>query len=79
LITFCIKYQSINFNSIKLFYYKNKNIEESILNTKYEAIYLYIGASISRMIFGYISDRIGIRKSYCIIIILLTLFGILHP
>ena len=78
LITFCIKYQSINFNSIKLFYYKDKNIEESILNTKHEAIYLYIGASISRMIFGYISDRIGIRKSYCIIIILSTLFGILN-
>jgi len=77
-ITFFVKYQSISFNTIKIHYYKDKDIDGYYLNRKYEAIYLYIGASISRLIFGYISDRIGIRQSYCIIIILSTLFGILN-
>ena len=73
--TFCVKYQSITFNTMKIFYYED---EHKDLNIKYESIYIYTGASISRIIFGFISDRIGIRLTYCIIIILSTLFGILN-
>jgi len=78
LITFCVKYQTIINNNIKINYYNDDNINDKILQVRYEIIYMYIGATFSRLIFGYIADIIGIRESYCIVIVLSVIFNIFN-
>ena len=78
ILIFITQFHLISFNFIKSSYYNE--IPNDIIRTevRYTIIYLYIGSTISRAIFGYIADRIGIRISYCILILLSVLFGILN-
>ena len=78
ILIFITQFHLISFNYIKSSYYdelKNDIIRKEL---RYTTIYLYIGSTISRAIFGYVADRIGIRISYCILILLSVLFGILN-
>ena len=76
ILIFITQFHLISFNYIKSSYYNE--LKNDIIRTelRYTTIYLYIGSTISRAIFGYIADRIGIRISYCILIFLSVLFGI---
>jgi len=78
ILIFITQFHLISFKFIKSSYYNE--IPNDIIRTevRYTIIYLYIGSTISRAIFGYIADRIGIRISYCILILLSVLFGILN-
>lgn len=78
IVIFIIQFHLISFNFIKNSYYNEYSNEIIKKNLRYSTIYLYIGATISRAIFGYIADRIGVRLSYCIVIIISIISGIIN-
>jgi len=78
IVIFITQFHLISFDFIKISYHKEKSNEIIKKNLRYSTIYLYIGATISRVIFGYISDRIGVRLSYCFIIIISIISGIIN-
>lgn len=78
ILIFITQFHLISFDFIKNTYYKEKSNELIKLNLRYSTLYLYTGATISRAIFGYIADRIGARLSYCIVIIISIISGIIN-
>ena len=78
ILIFITQFHLISFKFIKSSYYNEISNDIIRAEVRYTIIYLYIGSTISRAIFGYIADRIGIRISYCILILLSVLFGILN-
>ena len=78
IVIFITQFHLISFDFIKNTYYNEKSNELIKLNLRYSTLYLYIGATISRTIFGYIADKIGVRLSYCIVIIISIISGIIN-
>lgn len=78
ILIFITQFHLISFHFIENSYYKKNSNELIKLNLRYSTLYLYIGATISRAIFGYIADRIGVRLSYCIVIIISIISGIIN-
>lgn len=78
ILIFIIQFHLISFDFIKNTYYNEKSNNLIKLDLRYSTLYLYIGATISRTIFGYIADRIGVRLSYCIVIIISIISGIIN-
>lgn len=89
LFTFFVKFHLSVFNLLQDCHYNNTVtttpnntliviLDSDITYIRYNAIYALCGASIFRVLFGYIADRFGVRISFCILILLSTIIGILN-
>lgn len=76
ILSFFVHLNIISFKTLKKLYDNNDicNIQKEI---KILTLFSYISATFSRIIFGILCDKYGVRISYCIIILLSVIFNII--